>query len=132
MFLYLAAPYTSPEPGVRRDRVWAATRIAAFLMTKGHTVFSPITHGHAVAEYLPPALAEDHEFWMRQCRPMLEVSDALIILPLEGWPKSAGINQERRWAEDLEIPEFFWSITSPRPMLTDHRGLIHEKQDHIL
>lgn len=132
MFIYLASPYTHPEAATRESRVKEATRVAAFLMRKGHTVFSPITHGHAVAEHLPPALAEDHEFWMRQCRPMLEVSDVLIILPLPGWHQSAGIREERRWAEELQLEELFWSITSPRPTLTDYRGLIHEKQDHIL
>ena len=132
MLIYLAAPYSHPEPEVRAARVKEATRVAAFLMTKGNTVFSPITHGHAVAEFFPAGLALDHEFWMRQCRPMLELADALLILPLEGWHRSRGVMAERAWAEELQLPEFFWSITAYLPTLTDYRGLAHNDEHLIL
>lgn len=113
--IYLAAPYSDPAPAVRKARVDATTRIAAFLMSKGHVVFSPITHGHAVAPQLDFAkIKHDHDFWMKQCLPMLGCCDLLVIVPLPGWEKSRGIADERRYASDCNMPELFWS-TYPRP-----------------
>ena len=53
--IYLACPYTHPDEVTRNTRVELASIIAAKLMCEGHVVFSPITHGHYVADHLPPA-----------------------------------------------------------------------------
>lgn len=113
--IYLAAPYSDSDPAVRKARVDATTRIAAFLMSKGHIVFSPITHGHAVAPHLDFAgVKHDHDFWMKQCLPILGCCDLLVIVPLPGWEISSGIAVEREYASDCNMPELFWS-TYPRP-----------------
>ena len=111
--IYLAAPYSDPDPAVRKARVDAATRIAAFLMSKGHVVFSPITHGHAVARHLDLAnVKHDHAFWMGQCLPLLGGCALLVIVPLPGWENSRGIATEREYASDCNMPELFWSTYS--------------------
>lgn len=116
--IYLAAPYSDADPAVRKARVEATTRIAAFLMSKGHVVFSPITHGHAVALHLDfVKVKHDHDFWMGQCLPLLGCCDLLVVVPLPGWEKSRGIAAEREYASDCNMPELFWS-TYPRP---DHQ-----------
>ena len=49
--IYLAAPYTDPDPEVSALRAAQAAYAAAMLMSRyGFVVFSPITHGHAVVE----------------------------------------------------------------------------------
>lgn len=96
--IYLACPYTSPDEAVRNERQALATKVAAYLMQQGNVVFSPITHGHAVAAHLPAELTNDGEFWMVQCLPVLERCSVLVILPLPGWEKSKGIAQEVRFA----------------------------------
>ncbi|MBN2475891.1 MAG: DUF1937 family protein, partial [Pirellulales bacterium] len=60
--LYLAGPYTHPEPAVRQARFDAACRAAAELIRQGKTVFSPVAHGHAICCYGVPS---DWEFWQR-------------------------------------------------------------------
>ena len=62
--IYLACPYTHPDEVTRNTRVEFASIIAAKLMCEGHVVFSPITHGHHIADHLPPAKLHSHEFWM--------------------------------------------------------------------
>lgn len=96
--IYLACPYTSPDEAVRNERQALATKMAAYLMQQGNVVFSPITHGHAVAAHLPAELTNDGEFWMAQCLPVLERCSVLVILPLPGWEKSIGIAKEVRFA----------------------------------
>jgi len=102
--LYLASPYTSPEPTVRGDRVELASIAAAQLMMQGHCVFSPITHGHHVAAHL--TVSTDHEFWMAQCIPILQLCDALMLLPQEGWRQSRGVAEELAFARVNNIPVY--------------------------
>lgn len=120
--IYLACPYSAPEFSLRELRARIASRVAAFFMSRGHVVFSPITHGHEIAEFLPPALAYDHDFWMAQCLPMLESCDVLVVVPLYGWERSRGVAAERAVAKDLCLAEVFWSLNSPTALLTDYRG----------
>ena len=104
--IYLASPYSSPDEVTRNDRVELASSIAARLMEEGYVVFSPITHGHSVADHLHHRNAHSHEFWMGQCLPMLEASDCMMILPIDGWRESRGIAEELAFARSNDIPIF--------------------------
>lgn len=127
--IYLAAPYSSPHADIRESRVAEASRVAALLMMQGHVVFSPITHGHQVANYLHHDFLLDHEFWMRQCLPMLEACDWLVICPLDGWRTSRGVEAERSHARLQRIPEFIWQETRPTiDLLDDEEVTICEYQ----
>ena len=116
--IYLACPYSAPEFSLRELRARIASRVAAFFMSRGHVVFSPITHGHYVADHLPDECRLDHEFWMKQCLPFLDRSHGLVILPLPGWGQSRGLRVERRRAEDLNIPELFMPLSFPESFLS--------------
>ena len=117
--IYLAAPYSSPHADIRESRVAEASRVAALLMMQGHVVFSPITHGHRVAEYLHRDFLLDHEFWMGQCLPMLDACDWLVICPLDGWRESSGVEAERNHARLTSVPEYIWQELHPAIDLLD-------------
>ena len=44
--IYLASPYSHPDPSVREQRFQNACRIAAELMRSGRIVYSPVAHSH--------------------------------------------------------------------------------------
>ena len=111
--IYLASPYSSPDEVTRNDRVELASSIAARLMEEGYVVFSPITHGHSVADHLHHRNVHSHEFWMGQCLPMLEASDCMMILPIDGWRESRGIAEELAFARSNDIPIFIWQSADP-------------------
>ena len=46
--IYLAAPYSHPDPGVRERRFRAINRAAAALIAEGRIVFSPISMSHPI------------------------------------------------------------------------------------
>ena len=121
--IYLGSPYTDPSPEIRAARAEMASRAAAYLMQQGFAVFSPITHGHAIAEHLPSELLHSHEFWMAQCLPFLDRSHALVILPFPGWGRSRGLAFERRRAEDLNIPELFMPLNFPESFLEQLKSI---------
>ena len=103
-FIYLACPYTHPDPGVQLERVELASIVAARAMLNGFAVYSPITHGHVVAQHLPRSADTGHEFWMDQCLPMVAKARVLIVLPMAGWRKSRGVADEMAFALERGIP----------------------------
>jgi hypothetical protein len=92
--IYLGCPYSHPSRETRSDREEIATVVAARIAQAGYAVFSPITHGPALANHLPMGVSHSHHFWMAQCLPILERCDMLFILPLPGWRNSRGLSEE--------------------------------------
>ena len=93
-FIYLAAPYSHPLPAVRELRFHQANAAAAWLMSQGHVVFSPISHSHPIAAYLTAEMLMDHEFWMAQDLGILALASLMIVLQVSGWEKSKGVVAE--------------------------------------
>jgi hypothetical protein len=77
--IYLASPYTHPDPVVREERFAAACAVAAQLLRFGHLVFSPICHSHPLTRF---GLPLDWGFWERCDRQHLERCSELIELGL--------------------------------------------------
>lgn len=101
--IYLAAPYSHEDPTIRNDRAELASLAAANIMEGfRHAVYSPITHGHRVHEHL--RRKGDHAFWMNQCLPILHRCEELWLLPLEGWDKSRGVDEELKFCWFNRIP----------------------------
>ncbi|HZT79162.1 MAG TPA: DUF1937 family protein [Gemmataceae bacterium] len=99
--IYLASPYSHPDPAVREERFHAACRAAAALLRAGHAVFSPIAHSHALARH---GLSEDWKFWEPFDREYLERCDEVVVLMLAGWRESVGVREEVRIARELGKP----------------------------
>lgn len=108
--IYLAIPYTSKDLLTRSTRFEVANYVAAMFMDQGHTVFSPISHGHVIDPYLKSKT--DHKFWMRQCLPFLEISDKLVVVCLDGWKESKGVQEEIKFAELNNIKIEYFALSS--------------------
>ena len=99
--VYLASPYSHPDPRVRDARFQAACRAAAALLSAGEIVFSPIAHSHPIAAHgLPTAW----EFWECADRELLRRCDELLVLMLPGWQESRGVQAEIATARELGMP----------------------------
>jgi nucleoside 2-deoxyribosyltransferase len=99
--IYLASPYSHPDPAVREERYRAACRAAAALLLAGQPVFSPIAHSHWIAEHgLPYAWS----FWEPLDRWFLERCDEVVVLTLDGWNESVGVQAEIRIAAECGKP----------------------------
>ncbi len=107
MLLYLASPYSHSSLIVMEARFKDACSAAARLMERGYTVFSPIAHSHPIADHLRPDFRTNFDFWMKQDLPILKVSDALVVLKLDGWDKSRGVQAEIAYARANGIPIMF-------------------------
>lgn len=100
-YVYLASPYTHPDPAVVEWRVHATRRATALLMMRGLVVFSPIAHTHDLVQFIG---RQSHEFWMAQDIPMLRKAERLMVLCIDGWAESRGVMEEIELAQAAGIP----------------------------
>jgi len=94
--IYLASPYSHPDPAVMQARFEAAARATGELMKAGHVVYSPIAHNHPIAQLCD--MPTGWEFWKRLDLAVLERCDKLIVLMLDDWDASVGVNDETAFA----------------------------------
>lgn len=94
-YAYLASPYSHPDPSVREARYIEVCKAAAKLMIDGRRVFSPIAHSHPIEQHGMTEI-KDGTFWMKQDGPLLVQSSEVIVLMLDGWRESKGVQEEIR------------------------------------
>lgn len=89
---YLATPYTNYMPDIEAAFV-AACKLAARLIEKEVSVYSPIAHSHPIALHggLDPL---NHAMWIAFDEAMMEKCDTLIVAFLPGWQVSKGVAHE--------------------------------------
>lgn len=104
--VYLASPYSHPDPAVRHQRFEAVCRMAGRMMEQGQVVYSPIAHSHPISLTMSVSPV-DHDFWLRQCFGVLLRSTKLAILTIDGWEASRGIMAELTFAQQHAIPVEF-------------------------
>lgn len=101
--IYLASPYSDPNPAVEQARFEAVCGAAATLMGKGYRIFSPIAHTHPIA--MAGELPRGWDWWKRYDEEMLAAFDELWVLMLPGWDKSKGVKGEVAiWREKTNSP----------------------------
>ena len=105
--IYLASPYSHPAPTIRHRRFRAACRAAGTLLRAGLMVYSPIAHSAAIAACGLDDM--DHDFWMHVDRPYLEWCHMVMVLTLDGWRDSRGVNIEIAQARAMGKPVSFIS-----------------------
>ena len=93
--IYLASPYSHPDPLVRQVRFEKIVSYAIFCMEKGEVVFSPIAYGHQFISRIGTC----HETWLHFNETVLLTCEEIRIVKLPGWESSLGIKTEIAYAE---------------------------------
>ena len=96
--IYLAVPYTRMED----ESFEAVTAYAGKLMEAGEVVYSPITHSHPIA--LVSNLPGSWDYWEKVDTEFISMCDNLIVLCLDGWERSTGVQAEIKIAESMGLP----------------------------
>lgn len=94
--IYIASPYTNPVPARVEKNVKRAMEAAVCLIQAGAVVFCP-HWTHFLVPHLGEELRFDHEFWMKQDLPWLDVCDGVVFL--RGWSSSKGCLREFNHAQ---------------------------------
>jgi hypothetical protein len=99
--IYVASPYSNDHHSVMEDRFLEAEKFVARALLLGLHVYSPIVHCHQLAcKY---DLPKDAKFWEKYNHDLLERSDAVIVLRIDGWEDSKGVSAEMSHARDRGI-----------------------------
>lgn len=101
-FIYLASAYSHNDLFERETRYLQACRATAHFMSRGQLVYSPIVHNHVVAQL--GKLPTDFDYWMQFDLAMLKLASKLVILRTEGLAASKGVQMEKEFAEQHNIP----------------------------
>lgn len=92
--IYVATPYSKYPRGLEmaaRD----AAEVMGDLVRLGLKVFSPIVHSHPICVHGDvPAL--DHSLWLTFDKALMDKSDALLVVHMDGWDESFGIAEETK------------------------------------
>ena len=99
--VYLAIPYSHPDPKVSLARFELANKIAAKLMNQGALIYSPISHTHPIA--LAGKLPLGWEFWHKYDTAMLKCCYKIIVITADGWETSKGVTSEIKIAMELGL-----------------------------
>lgn len=99
--IYLASPYSDPDPDVQNARFMVACKAAGILMKRGKVVFSPIAHTHPIAK--AGSLPEGWEYWSKVDSEFMGACDEMIVLKLDGWMFSVGIATEIKLAVKMRL-----------------------------
>ena len=100
--IYLASPYSDPDPAVCERRYQDALQAVSALHARGRLAFSPIVYGHILATSCGGPT--DWEAWAALNLEMLARCDLLWVLMIPDWERSKGVQAEIREAERLGIP----------------------------
>jgi len=100
--IYLASSYGHRDPAVMQDRYELVCQAAADMVAEGQMAISPIAYGHTLLGYRE--MPGDWEFWQAFCISLLAKCDRMIVLQMDGWQESRGVQAEIRYAETNGIP----------------------------
>ena len=111
MFIYVAAPYSHPDPAIEDDRVKQITSFMAkmvkcedFLPIR-YLPLSPVVHCHEIARV--SGLDGSWETWQPYCFKLLDLCQIMVVLKLPGWIESKGVQAECEEAARRMMPVLF-------------------------
>jgi hypothetical protein len=115
VLVYLASPYSHPDPFVQRQRFWRVTEAAAQLakqLAKDNVAFYiPITMTHPLECVLKGDDTNlSHEEWMKFDSAFWPKCDELWVLTLDGWQESVGVKEEIKHFTEVGKPVRFVSV----------------------
>lgn len=106
--IYLASPYSNPDPDVMQDRYIEALRCTAQFLDDGVTLYSPIVHSHNLKHLIQK---DDWEFWKKHDAHMISICTRMYVLTLDGWKESIGVSWEIEFARllDKHVAFIYWN-----------------------
>lgn len=101
---YLASPYTHKDWRIKKQRADAVTKAAVDLLHHGVFCFAPISYNAPWEQYDLPG---DWSFWEKFDKAFVSRCDAILVLQLEGWKESVGVQAEIDFANENDIPVLY-------------------------
>lgn len=98
--IYLASPYSHPNPAVREQRYIMARIFTLWALQQPLPLFSPIVYGHEFGSQLGYVF----EAWKTLNDAMIRACEQVWVLRIDGWEDSRGVKHEIEFARSLGKP----------------------------
>lgn len=108
---YLAAPYSDPDPKVVQERMEQVYYYLSRFIIAGENIVTPLAM-HEVATRFDMDGA--YSFWSTYCLDLLKRCDSMVVLKLEGWDLSRGLESEIDFCKENHIPISYVDPTIPQ------------------
>jgi hypothetical protein len=102
-FWFLASPYSKRDLDGAAEEAMDVSSDLEFLRIPH---FAPIPSSHDLAR-IAGVDPRDHEFWEKINLPWMHASHGCLVLMMDGWDQSVGIDRERKIFRGLDRPILF-------------------------
>ncbi|WP_339347331.1 DUF1937 family protein [uncultured Sphingomonas sp.] len=119
--IYLSVPYSSPDSNIRADRVARVRREMARMMAQGHLTVCPVAMNHEAIEQLADAGDPGGSYWRQLEAGLAAVCDELVVVAVEGWRESRGVQREIALFKDQAKPVRLLQADAEPPALERRR-----------
>lgn len=99
--IYVASPYSSPDPMMKEARYKTVLEFTAFYMAGGAQMLSPIVYGHEMS--VRHDLPGDARYWERFNYNLFKACGSVIVLCIPAWGRSQGVAMEIKWAKEAGV-----------------------------
>lgn len=106
--VYLAAPYSDPDPAVVETRMRMFLEVDAVLLREGKFTVSPLAKHFGL---LVSKLPSDWAFWQHYSRAMIDQCGAMVVIKIDGWQESVGVQEEIQYAREKGIFIYYVDTT---------------------
>lgn len=100
--IYLASPYSHPDPAVKQARNDMIMETTALLMNDGFIIISPIAASHPIA--IKHNLPGDYAYWQKWNHALMDACSELWVCTMDGWKESTGVTGEMEYARSKGMP----------------------------
>lgn len=101
-YFYIASPYSKWDGGLD-NACEVVSQIAGRLIQYGLPVFSPIAHSHTICRAAKMDFLS-HDIWLPADKPLVAAAAGLIVVDMDGWQTSYGVNEEIKWFRKDQKP----------------------------
>jgi hypothetical protein len=105
---YLASPYSHDNQHVKDYRFQVVQDVTVKLLLDANIyAFSPIAYNHPMVIHDLPT---DWSFWENYDKAFIDHCDGLVVLTIDGWQESIGVQAEIEYAKELNLPVVYLSM----------------------
>ena len=97
---FLACPYSHPDKNIVESRFDSCTLAATKMSLAGFPVYSQITISHPINLSLAKNMPGEKLDWAPLDKAFMDKCDEIIILELDGWKESGGVQREIDYFKD--------------------------------
>lgn len=103
--IYFASPYSHDDYMIQDERFETMRAIVAEIFIQQSVIFpySPIVYSHDLNTYIERVDNIGFD-WVERDKIILAKCDGMVVVTMDGWKESVGVQEEIKFCEENDIP----------------------------